>query len=361
MRRARGSVRSVERGVWRVQASLGRDPMSGKRVRLSRTVHGTKAEAERELVAMHAATGSAPDARSLTLRDYVDDVWIPSLEPPNVRARTRDGYESKMALYVVPYLGHLPLADLDPFAVDRWISALRADGYSDATVYHAFAVLRCALKRAVKWRLLCTAPTDAVDTPKVSRSAPEVLTESQANALLDAVYGTSIETAVMLALGAGLRRSEICALQWSDVDLKAGTVSIRGGLHRSKGKSITEPPKTPRSRRTVTLPDWTITALRRHRGIGPVLGVTADSLAWRYRQVTKDMPARVPFKNLRHTHATIALAHDVDVVTVSRRLGHSTVLTTDRFYLAPGRSADQGAADAMSGMRSTRRKGRKSS
>ena len=344
-------MRQVRAGVWSVQASLGFDA-AGKRIRLSRTIHGTRADAEDELQRLLAMAGKVSSGRSLTLRRFVVDQWLP-YKLDQVRRRTYDGYESKMRLYVLPALGHVHLADLDPLIVGRWVGALKKrTDIGPRTVYHAFWVLHNALSDAQDWGRVQRVAAGRKQAPAVESVRPDVLTPAEANAVLDLFAGDRIEPAIVLALAAGLRRSELCGLRWPDVDFKAGTVNVREGRHRVKGGLILEKPKTTNSRRTLSLPTWALNALKPHRGFGPVVPVSPDGLSSRYKRVMDGSGLRfVKLKNLRHSSATILLARGVNIVDVSRRLGHSNVSTTDTFYLAPGRAEDAAAAAVMDGVR----------
>lgn len=325
--------------------------MTGKRNRPNKNVRGTEADAERELARMLLTAGRL-QASDMTLDEYVREVWVPAL---TVRRRTRDEYEAKMRLHVLPVLGATRLDRLEPYVLDRWVVGLP----KTRTGLHAFRVLHAALSRAVRWRLIEVNPLDAVDPPRPQPTQTTVLTSDEALEYLDVFAGHELEPIVVLAIGCGLRRSELCALEWSDIDIKNATVSITKGMHERKGETWLEEPKSANSRRIVSLPAWVVDALKPHRGIGPITTRKPSQVSALYRRTiaAADRARKaadpttglryVPIKQLRHTHATIALAAGVDVVAVSRRLGHSTVTVTDAFYLKPGRSADQVAAAAM--------------
>jgi len=186
---------------------------------------------------------------------------------------------------------------------------------------------------------------------------PEVLTAKEANQYLDAFQGHVLEPIVVLALGAGLRRSELAGLQWGDFDFEKGTVTISRGHHDRAGGVIVEPPKSTTSNRVVALPAWAVDVLEPMRGLGPV--VVEDGKAMRPRRISdlyleriqeKDL-RKISLKNLRHTHATLMIEAGVDLFTVSRRLGHSTVAVTQMHYVKPSQEADRQAADVFGGLR----------
>lgn len=362
MRSQVGSITPIDEGVWRVQVSAGIDPVTGKRRRPARIVRGSLADARLALSRLLLEVGtSTTSTRSMTLSAYVDGMWLPFIED-RVRKLTYNNYSGLMRLHVIPTLGQVRIDKLEPYRLDKWLSGLQSDGLSARSRLHCYRVLHGALVRAVKWRIIPSNPLDAVDAPKVKAPDPDVLTLEEANAYLDAFEGHPLEAVVLIALNGGLRRSELAGLDWSVVNLRAGTVNVVRGMHERKGEVWYEPPKTDRSRRTVSLSPWCVEALRRLRAVGPIAvengaAMTPNRMSYLYgRHVTACGLRKIPLKNLRHTSGTLALAEGVDIVTVSRRLGHSTVTTTDTFYVRPGKTADDKAAQIMESMRTKKAK-----
>lgn len=358
-----GSIVEVEPGRFRVRVSGACDPATGQRRRRDRTIYGTRRDAERLKARLLLEIGTVPDASSLTLSAYLTDMWYPALERRRVQGKIRrmtiDGYRSKITRHVTPHLGGLKLAKLDPYTLDRWLGALAQSGVSPHTAHHAYRVLHTALQQAVRWRLLASSPLAGVEVPTVPTRDGAVLSADEANAMLDAFRGHELEPIVVIALGAGLRRSELAALTWADVDFAAGTVKVWRGLHQRKGETWYESPKTKRSTRTISLPGWALALLKPLRALGPLVvedgaPMNPDHISDRFRAHAQASPGvkDIPLRDLRHSHATIALASGVDVAVVSRRLGHSNLTTTDR-YLRPGRAADEDAARKLDGMRAT--------
>ena len=99
----------------------------------------------------------------------------------------------------------------------------------------------------------------------MKKSEIQPLSPGEARSLLDAVSGDRLEALYTVALGLGLRRGEILALQWDDIDLNAGSIRIRSSLQRLDGKLVFVEPKSDRSRRTLALPQTALRSLHRHR------------------------------------------------------------------------------------------------
>jgi integrase len=359
-----GSITDLSDGRWRIRVSGGYDPVTGHRRRLDRTIRGSARDAAKARAAMLIEVGDIPSAKGLTLAAFFAEMYLPNLErrraQGKVRRRTIDGYRSKWNLHIEPHIGAVTLDRLDPYRLDRWLGQLTASGVKRHTAHHAYRVLHAALAQAIRWRVLASNPLSGVEDPGVPAHDPTALSAGDANLLLDGFSGHALEPIVALALGAGLRRSELAALTWADIDMKAGTVTVSRGMHQVGQEVFFEQPKTTRSARVVSLPDWTLCVLRPLRGVGPIVVEGGAAMkpnrmsALFASRVRAGLPA-VTLRDLRHTHATLALAAGVDVVVVSRRLGHSTVATSDRFYLRPGRAADDDAARKMDGIRSTQR------
>lgn len=351
-RRAVGSIRWLRDGVARVEVASGYHPVTGKRRRLSEVVHGSERDAEAALARLLLAIGKVPEA-DVTVRQYLEGMYLPHVRK-RVRARTADGYRSKLETHVIPVLGSTRLAALTPYQLDAWLDGVAG---SPRTRLHAYRVLSAALNAAVRWRLLDHSPLRAVEPPKVGRKRPETLSADEARQYLDAFAGHSLEPLIILALAAGLRRSELAALTWADIDLGAATVRVERGHHDHGGEVLVEPPKSWTSARTVSLPSWAVDALRPLRGLGPIVVEDGQAMPPKHvtaiyrREVDRRGLRHVQLKNLRHTHACLLLDAGVDLYTVSRRLGHSTVAVTEAYYVTPGEDADRRAADALGGLR----------
>lgn len=332
-RRSTGSITQKRPGVWRVVVSVGRDPITGKRARMVRTVEGTKRQAERELAGMLVDAGSPGAARSsLTVETYLLGHYLPSLQ---VRRRTADGYESKIRVHVLPYLGRVKLSALTAYDVARWQQKLEQAGVGAHTRRHAYRVLRQALRRAMKLGLVTHDVGEAVDPPRLPDRELEVLDVQTFNAYLDAFAGHELEALVVLAGATGMRRSELAGLTWSDVDLDEATVRVERGKHETAGGHVwIEPPKSKRSRRTIDLPSWAVEALRPLRGVGEITALSPLEITRAYRQHVEacGLPY-VPLRDLRHTHATLLLEAGAPLDVVSRRLGHSGTAITDQVYV----------------------------
>lgn len=360
--------------VWEVRVSLGWDDRLKRYRRMSVTVRGTKADAERKRreLLRQLDEGTYVDPTKQTVSSYLKD-WLRHCEQRRLAASTIEGYTGICDRYLIPVLGSVPLQKLTPAHIEALYSELLKAGsgaskrpLSARSVLHVHRVLHSALRRAVRLKLLIGNPCEAVEPPRPRRKEMHALDEQETSrmlALLDAGSDPLMSVAVLVALTTGMRRGEILGLRWSDVDLEAATATVSRSLQTTKitGLAFKEP-KTSRSRRTVTLPARTVRTLRAHKKrqaaerllAGPgyrdqgLVFAEPDGgpydpakLSDRFRRFRAANKFTVRFHDLRHTHATLLLKAGVPVKVVSDRLGHSTaMLTLDTYaHVLPGMDA----------------------
>jgi len=345
-RRTLGSIRWLSEGVARVEIQSGYDRVTGKPRRISKVVRGSEADAERALARLTLEIGKLPAGKSLTFGDYFRDLYKPRLEK-SVRKSTRRGYVAKIEGHVLPRFDNVKLEDLEPYVLEDWLSDLSAK-MSAQSALHVYRALNTSLNRAVKWKLLVANPLRAVDPPKVDERELDVLDAREALAYLEAFRGNELEALIVLSIATGFRPCELYGLEWKDVDLGEKEVRCERGRHQLDGEVYLEDPKSKRSRRVVSLPDYAVEALRPLRGFGLVTPLTPAQIVYRYRKHVREKELRyLPLRDLRHSHATLLLEAGVEIALVSRRLGHSTIAITDKHYLRPKRSADRKSADSF--------------
>lgn len=353
---------------WEVCIPLGYDEQAKRYRRSYVTVRGTRADAERRRRELLTAkeNGTSVDPSRLTVSAYLTG-WVQQCEARGLAPRTVEGYESIVKLYLTPRIGSVPLQKLAPAQIEKLYADLLATGLSDRTVLHAHRALHCALRRAVRLRLIPANPADAVDAPKPKRTEMHVLDVAGMNRLLRLLRegdDSLLHMAALVAVTTGLRRGELLALRWADVDLDAATVTVQRSLQKTKAAGLSfKEPKTARSRRTVTLPQRTVRELKAHRarqaqqrllvGLGyndldlvfaqaDGRPVDPDAISSAFSKFRDDNDFEVRFHDLRHTHATLMLNARQPLRLVADRLGHSTaVLTIDTYaHTLPGQDAE---------------------
>jgi integrase len=355
MIRRRGTIQSRSPGSHRIRYSLGRDPVSGKRRWVTATVKGSRKDAERELTRRLRTvdTGEHVDPQRMTVADWLT-LWLASTKI-EVSPKTHERYAEIVRCYLVPALGKIGLQRLTPSDIQRAYASFTRNP-SPRTRRHIHRILKSALARAVEQQALARNPADALKRlPKVERKPITALTVEQSQRLLAAIRHTTTYWPTMLALATGLRRGELLALRWRNVDLGAGAIRVVQSLEQTKAGLRFKSTKSEKGR-GVALPAFAIAELRRHKQAQAetllALGArqSGDTLVcarvdgepkqpasltheftYLIGRMGRDFP-RVRFHDLRHSHATQLLANGVHPKVVQERLGHSTIAVTMDIY-----------------------------
>ncbi len=394
MRRS-GHIRQRSPGSWELRYTLPVDPATARRRIATCTVKGDRRAAERELrrLLRDLDTGEHVDPTRKTVRQWLTQ-WHQAVRD-EVSPKTHERYGEIVDNFLIPELGALPIAKLAPAhiqaAYSKWATTGRRDGkpggLSPRTRRHIHRILKSALGRAVEQQVLARNPADVFKKrlPKVERREMTTLTVEQAQRFLGSVRHTRVYWPVLIALATGMRRGEILALRWRNVDIDKGIVRVVESLEQTKGGTLRfKAPKTDRAR-AITLPSFAIEELRRLkreqaeqllalgvRQSGETLACArADGAPHQPRSLThefaylirrvKDVP-RVRFHDLRHSHATHLLLSGVHPKIAQERLGHSTISTTLDLYSHVTETMQQDAAaqldnafrSAMTGAGSTK-------
>ncbi len=365
----RGHIRKRYKNSYTVVLNLGIDPQTGKRKQQWISVKGTKKEAEKRLADMlhQLDTGTFMKPRKTTLADYLVR-WLKDYAWPNLSPRTAEGYESIIYQHLIPQFGNVTLTQLRPEHLQKYYAEKLVKGRCNGkggltplTVRHHHMALHRALEVAVKWGLITRNPADAIDPPSFQRSDMHVMNEGDIETFLDVARSTPYYTLFYLALFTGMRRSELLALRWSDVDLILGQVSVSRSLHRLRDKSLVfRAPKTARGRRTIALPPSACIVLREHKerqeAIQLILGtilrgdelvfsqpdgspLLPDTVSQAWRKLARRSGLEgIRLHDARHTHASLMLKQGIHPKIVQERLGHASIqITLDTYsHVAPG-------------------------
>jgi integrase len=369
----KGHIRERGTGNWYAVIDT-RDPATGKR---KRKWHSLEAKGKREaqiecatlISSIKAGTYLEPDKTTLT--QFLER-WLENTKA-SVAPRTHERYAEIARKNIAPLIGAVILSKLKPAqiaeAYGKALSQGRRDGkggLSAQTVMHMHRVLKHALKQAVRWEMLHRNPADAVRPPKVEKHRMTTYDMPQTAALLDALKGERIYIPAMLAVLCGLRRGEIAALRWRNVDLEKGSLAVVESVEQMNGSVRLKETKSGRVR-TVALPLTARDELRAHRlaqtqnmlklGVrltdnsfvcaledGSPMQPTFITHEWVRANKGSNLP-RYRFHDLRHAHATHMLTSGTHIKVASERLGHSKVgITLDLYsHVLPGMQKDAAA------------------
>jgi integrase len=348
-----GSIYQRQDGRWAASLHLGY--ANGRRVRKS-FYSKTRREVQERLTKALRETQLGQAARSddrETTAAYLSR-WLDTSARQRVRPRTLHGYRQIVDNHLVPALGRIQLAKLAPSDLQAMLNAKSIAGASPQTVRNIHAVLRRAINQAVRWQLVSSNVASMVDLPRAERHEVPALSPTGARAVLDAVRGDRLEGLVTLTLLSGLRQGEALGLRWQDLDLEAGTLSVRHALQRLDGRTELVEPKTTRSRRNLPLSPALVAALREHRKrqlserlwagsrwqeadyvfttrIGTPLDGTDTTKRFQALLAAAGVP-RMRFHDLRHGAASLLLAQGVHPRVVMEQLGHSQISLTMNTY-----------------------------
>jgi integrase len=368
----KGSVVQKRKGSRNWYAIIeSRDEVTGKRVRKWISLEATgkrQAQIECARIITELQNDTFQEPSKLTLAEFFDR-WLEHMKT-QVSPRTHERYSEIVNKNIVPLLGQAKVSKLSAVQIAQaYATALESGrrdgkgGLSPRTVHHMHRILKQALSDASRWRLLVRNPADAVDPPKVAPKTMQTYDIPQTAALIEAMRPTRMFIPTILAVLCGLRRGEIAALRWKNVDLDTGNVAIvESAEQTAKGIRYKEP-KSGKTR-NVRLPDTVIEELKvwRLRQVEELLRVgkrlngdafvaaQADGSPLQPRSITHEwvrllasrgLP-RIRFHDLRHAHATHLLASGVHPKIASERLGHSKVgITLDLYsHVMPGMQDD---------------------
>jgi integrase len=356
-----GHVRARGEKTWELKFDLGTDPLTGKRMTRYHSFKGNKREAEVELTRLMAAAnkGDYVDPSKATLADFLDrwETWAST----QVSAKTLERYKELAKHHVRPHLGSAKVQKLRAVNFAELYGKLqqsKADGgagLAPRTVGHVHRLMHRVLGHAVKWGVIANNPVASAEPPRVQRAEIEILAPDQVKIVLKALRDGPLYPVAVVGLATGMRRGEIVALRWSDLDLDQGKIRVERSLEQTNAGLAFKAPKTKAGRRSISIPTSIVTELRTHwrrqqeQRLSLGLGKAAsddlafarhDGTPWPPDSLTADWARairilklpKVTLHALRHTHVSQLIASGLDVVTVSRRIGHSNPTVTLGVY-----------------------------
>jgi integrase len=297
-----------------------------------------------------------------------------------ITLKTAECYRELLDNKITPHIGSVAIQKLKPADVERWHTTLKthgrrdgAGGLSARSIGHAHRLLSKALKEGLRHELVVRNVAAVEPPPKVDAEEITVLDENQVRQLIEKLRGRAMYPRAITALFTGIRRGELLALRWhhADLDSKNPLIRIREAIEETKGAGIRfKPPKTKNSVRDVSLPDIVVEALRDLKRqqlelrISLGLGRMPDdalifpkldgqpqsprSFSKMWSDVADDIGIpQITFHAFRHTHASQLIDAGIDVVKISRRLGHASPTITLKIYAHLFRTQDDKGTAAI--------------
>lgn len=366
-----GNIRKRKDGRWEGRYTAGYGPSTGKRI-IKNVLGKTQAEVKAKL---KAAVEQAQQVDVIRADDYTVASWLRTwyelYSKPNIRPSTAENYRRSIELHVIPRIGSIKLNQLTSRDVQKLYRDLQENGrlrevqkgkkpgLSNATVRGIHMMLHNSLDRAVKERLILRNPTEDCIIPKIEKQEMKILHPEDMSAYLQAAEKREVLPMFYLELVSGVRKGELVALLWDDLDTTGRTISVSKQVSARNGAITISRPKTENSVRKISIPQDAVELLiqehEKHPDNpymfpSPKTGEMyhPDSVVNLHKKLLKDAGLEhIRFHDLRHTFATMALQNGVDVKTVSSMLGHYDAGFTLRTYTHSTRQAQDEAAEKM--------------
>ena len=374
-----GSIEKRGKNSYRLSCLAGYN-LQGKPIKKTKTVHGTKKEAEIELAKFVAdvQNGMVIEGKSLKFSEFTE-IWKRDYGSKELAPSTYKRYCRMLETRLLPYFGHFYVNKIKPTDIMQFYDLLSKDTQlvrkkdnngsktlkplSGKTILEHHRLLRAMLHKAVYWQVIVSNPAERVQPPKAKKPKRKYYDDDQCKILLENLEQLDEEqikykTAIILTVFTGVRLGELMGLEWNDIDFRNGIVSInRSSQYLADTGVFTKVPKTESSIREVAIPEFVISLLEEYKlwyeeqkalcgelwDNSNRLFVQANGKPMNPSTISKwfvkfigqiGLPV-INFHGLRHTNATLLIAQNVDVAVVAARLGHAQITTTLNFYVHP--------------------------
>ena len=368
-----GNIRKRKDGRWEGRYTAGYDLESGKRI-IKNVLGKTQAEVKEKFKAAISESQrlDVSKAGTYTVSSWVK-TWYEVYAEPRIRPNTKAYYTNYIENHIIPRIGSVPLNKLTTIQIQRFYNNLQKTGrvqrknfpelrdksLSPRVVRGVHTLLHNCLEQAVAERLILANPAQGCKLPQLEKREMKILPQEKIGMYLAEAERRGLLAAFYLELTTGLRRGELLALQWTDLDVENRTLSITKQVNRINGELVVSPPKTRNSIRTLALPQQAVDLLvsehKKHPTNpylfpSPKTGTMYDPDAFRrtHDKILKAIGAEhIRFHDLRHTFATLSLKSGVDVKTLSGALGHYSAGFTLNTYTHATAQMKQDAADTI--------------
>ena len=351
-----GNIRKRKDGRWEGRYTAGHDPETGKAI-YKNVLAKTQKECKEKLAAALEQAGKVDASKTdqFTVGQWAE-TWFENYARPSIRETTAAYYKNYIDKHIVPNIGKIKLNKLTTLDIQKFYNKAKIKGrvkryegmkdlsLSNKTIRGLHAMLRQCLDQAVQERLIPYNPAAGCKLPPKEKKEMHTLPADKISAYLAAADEHGVLPMFYLELTSGLRRGELLALLWTDLDIEKHTIAVNKSVRCRQGELKVSTPKTRHSIRTVVVPQQAVDLLIQEHNLhpdnpymfpSPVTGTMyhPDAAGRIHRKLLKEAGIEpVRFHDLRHTFATLALQNGVDIKTLSGMLGHySSGFTLDTY------------------------------
>ncbi len=324
-----GHIRKRGERSWAILLDLPRGP-DGKRRRKWISIKGSKKDAQRRRTELlhRLDKGEYVEPARMTLSEFLKR-WLKHVRT-KVGGKTFERYSEIVQKNLIPALGAVKLPQLQPIHIEEFYAEMLESGrkngnggLSPQTVVHFHRVLRSALQRGVKLKLIAINPADAAEPPSVEPKEMKTLDASRTAWLFTAAEGTRLYMPIVLESTLGIRRGEVLALRWSDLNLSTNIATILRSLQQTNDGLTFKSTKSGKGR-PVSLLEFTVEVLSQHRNeqekeralfgenyqdndlVCPLPDGSPwppDSFSDQFRRFRDKCGLKIRYHDLRHSHA----------------------------------------------------------
>ena len=315
-------------------------------------------ELEEKVLKAQIMVNAGVDICSEETFGHFAQMWYDIYKKPYLRENSQNAIKYVMNQHILPYIGGYRLRDISPMQIQSIMAAL--SDKSNSLQSKVLIALRSIFKAAQENGLVAKSPVSSMLKPSGKRTAEKVaLTPQESDLLLQRVKNDRAYTFLLIALQTGLRRGELLALLWTDLDVENMTISVSKQVNRINGELVVSQPKTPNSIRKLAIPQRAVELLVEEHAkhphspylfVSPKTGTMFDPDSFRHthEKILKAIGAEhIRFHDLRHTFATLSLKYGVDVKTLSGALGHYDAGFTLSTYTHATEGMKRSAADTI--------------